>query len=336
MEVRMKSLYTYSISLYRKNVFLCWLCGCCVLLFSCIEVPVEEHSTEAYLIIHPDKSDYPVLPALMYHFYSMDGKSATPICLSCDGKGRFEGAVPAGTYRVIATNLNAEGVIFENMNSHSTAMVRALDAGISQRNVSATILNQPGQVYSVTMGDFIATDKDTAYHYPQPALLTKTLTLRFKLDEELQSEVNGLTGILRGVYPMVYLYSCDPVASGVNNSPSMAVNFQTTPSGDVWQAGVSLFGVCNPEHGDTYRNVLYVTLEKSDGTTAELEVELTNILSDIIENNNGEIPVEIPVEIKITETEIGIQGEAVPWKSGGDNGGEVPLTKQTYSSRMNY
>jgi len=276
-------------------------------------------STEGVLMIYPDQSDHP-LPALQYHFYNMDGSTAY-LCLSCDGNGNFSGMIPAGTYRLVATNTDAKGVQFVDMSSHESAFVTS---GVLTRSGSEyTLLNQPDNIYSVTLEDFTVNQGDTLSYFPESVLLTKNIRLSFTLQGNLVQQVTDINGVLHGVYSAVHLYSCTPTEEGVVNSPYYAVNFNTAQDATQWLASVNVFGLCDPEYGEVYRNTLTLQLTMEDESSISLEVELTDKLSDVIKENQGVIPVELSLEVSIDTTETGLSATVKDWKPGGESKPEV-------------
>jgi hypothetical protein len=164
---------------------------------------------------------------------------------------------------------------------------------------------------------------------PAPVLLTRRINLRFTLEEELADEVVALRGMLRGVYPSVYLYgrtfapiSSDSVAlsamtfNGVRNDGE----FDDGARDAGFEASFSLFGICNPRNGVAYENLLTVWLTLTDGSEQEIGVWLTDTLSDWFARHD-ENDVEI-IFLRITVfRDERIQARptgVVEWEDSGD------------------
>lgn len=282
-------------------------------------------ATEGYIRIYPDRSQY-TLPALQYHFYNTNTDVEYTV-LPCDGLGNFEGMLPVGTYRVIATNTTAANVSFSGMQNHETATVTATrmetrSGTLPHRmethgGTSPHYLAQPGSVYSTVLQDLIVSSTDTVHYDPAPALLTRTLNLVFTLMDGLEINVESLTGVLYGVCPSIYLYSHDPLQGDID-AASQAISFTTETIGRQSTASLQLFGLYNPDYGQTYTNVLELALTTSDGHEHSFEVDLTTTLSDIIAEYGYELPIKLSLPIEVRQTEIGITGNVIGWIEGGE------------------
>jgi len=262
-----------------------------------VQVPVVEGSVQIY----PDMSKH-TLPAMKYHFYNTDTDQEY-IVRSCDGIGNFDATLPVGTYRVIATNTSASNVEFTGMNSHETAIVKAHSQNsrlFISRSGNYTMLLQPDNVYSTIVEELVVTENNTVRLTPVPTLLTKQLNLVFSMQSGLDTEVASMTGVLPGIYPAVHLYTCE--GTQIEQSPEMAVNFETVAEGNERKAQISLFGVCDPATVD-YTNNLELELTMKDGSTSNVTLDLTEVISDIMEKNEGSIPPELSIPIEVTKTE---------------------------------
>lgn len=290
------------------------------ILSSCTRADIhypEVVSEKGYVQIYPDMSEH-TLPAVEYHFYNTDGKTEY-LCLSCDGKGNFNGTLPTGTYRVIATNTAASNVKFSAMDSHETAIVRAASLNNRQAISRAdySMLSQPDNVYSTVLDELVVVADKSVRMEPLPTLLTKHLNLIFTMQGNLETDVVAMTGVLPGIYPAMHLYTCE--GREIDQSPDMAINFETEQTGNQRKAQISLFGLCDPEYGDNYTNKLELELTMQDGTTANTTLNLTDIISDVIKQNQGDIPLDLTIPIEVKETEIGIVGEVGDWIAEGES-----------------
>jgi len=310
------------------------LCVSVFILTGCTKADIHYPTIETVqgmVMIYPDQSKY-TLPALKYHFYNVDTQIEYIVC-SCDGSGNFEGMLPIGTYRVIATNTNAQYVEFTDMQSYELATVTALPVftrstaqpTVKQRSALANYqlltvnyLAQPGEVYSTVMSELTVSQTDTLRYEPSPVLLTRRLRLLFTLQGELITEVSALNGVLRGVYPSMYLYTCSHTQEGISQAPDMAIGFDTEVQGNQREAQISLFGLCDPGYGHVYANELPLELTMNDGSKQQVTLDLTDVLSDIISQNQGTIPIEITIPIDIKRVGIGIEGIVTGWINEGE------------------
>ena len=291
-------------------------CVLLVILSTCTKADIDYRpEPQSLLLIHPDVSIH-TLPAMQYHFYNADEQTDCLI-LSCDGKGNFSGTIPPGDYRVIAVNTDANGVQFTGMDNCEAATV----SNSSLTRSSYTMLSQPDKVYSIPLDWFTISGTDTVYHYPTPVLLTKKVWIKITLTGTLQEDVIGIEGILPGVYSEVNLYSCKPTETGMASSPNQAVKFEFREQEDNWLTDVNLFGLCNPDHGLVYENNMDLFLTMSDQFVSEVEVELTEQLSEIIEKSQGVIPIELSLHIKIDRVRTKLIATVVAWRAGGSGSG---------------
>jgi len=274
-----------------------------------VEPPAN--GTEGYVRIYPDNSVHTGC-ALTYHFYNTN-TDIEYIVSACDGVGNFEGMLPIGTYRVIATNTDALNVTFSGMQGHTTAAVTAT----VQPTRSSTLLAQPSDIYSSTIGDLTVSPSDTVRYDPVPVLLTRTLNLVFTLMDGLEVSMESLSGTLYGVYPSVYLYSREPLLEGIDPA-SQAIIFEAYTTGKESLANLRLFGLYDPAYGETYTSVMELVLVTSDGIHHTFSVDLTETLSEIIAEYGYELPIELSLPITIRQTEIGISAGVSDWFPGGD------------------
>lgn len=303
---------------FDKHTYTKVLLLAALLLTSCAEAviyypgnTVEPPATEGYVRIYPDNSVHTGC-ALTYHFYNTN-TNIEYIVSTCDGVGNFEGTLPIGIYRVIATNTSAANVTFSGMEGHETAAVTAA----VQPTRSSTLLAQPDNIYSTTIGDLVVSPADTVYYKPTPVLLTHTLNLVFTLMDDLEINMEALSGTLYGVYPSVYLYSCEPLLEGVDPG-SQAITFEAHTTGKESLASLRLFGLYDPAYGETYTSVMDLVLVTSDGIRHTFEVDLTETLSEIVAEYGYELPIELSLPIEIRQTEIGIDAKVNDWFEGGD------------------
>lgn len=306
----MKRYHTLALP-YRDLLFL----AVCSLLFSLLYgcAPVDFGSfKESYVVIHPDRS----LPPMVYHFYSdRDALTIHP----CDGMGNYEGYLPMGTYHTIATNINTPNVLFKDLQNYEEASVHALPDPSAARAGDQLFLF-PGDVYSVSMSDVQVNGRDTVFLSPHPLLLTRHIVFRIFLSDTLEEEVGRVSGLLRGIQPSAKLFNSlladakDPEASGTR--------FVTHFSGEAREAEVSLFGITYPNYGESYTNTLFLSLERLHGAEY-VYIDMTHIISSVMDENEGDLPLHLSLKIDIRDTDIGLKAEVTSWEYSGSGTGEV-------------
>lgn len=295
------------------------LCASGFILVACTEAGVvrcTDTEQSGYLFIYPDNSEY-TLPALSYHFYNMDGRTEC-LTAACDGRGNFEGRIPAGTYRVIAVNTNAANITFTGLDRCETAM--ATDQSVSTRSVHSAGLPS---VYTVVLGDFDVVPSDTLHHAPLPELLTRHVRIRFLLGPNLLPLVSGIKGTLGGVYPSVRLFSGELHHDNIQNISLATIEFIADSKQQEWSAMVSVFGICDPAYGAAYTSTLNLTLTLTDGREVSAQADLTNQLSEIIDQSGGVIPISLELEMEIEPDEAGFTINIVGWEADGGDEAEI-------------
>lgn len=286
--------------------------------------------SEGYITIRPKQDDH-VLPAVQYHFYNYN--EAVPYrVFDSDAQGNFKGVLPAGHYRVLATNTSASGVVFRGMDDHRTAIVydttlRGTSRGGRSCSGSTTATRVIGAepVYSLIMTDLEVLPEDTAHHTPLPVRLTRTMSVAFTLTGELANQVTGIKGSMQGIYPSIFLFTGSTPYEDVVRSLGIWMDFTTTTHPEdshLWQAEFHLFGLCDPRNGEAYRNILQLSLEMADGDYP-FEIDLTNHLSDVLVQTGGVLPLELPLEVKLEWKELEVISNITPWKRDGDT--EIPI-----------
>lgn len=254
--------------------------------------------------------------ALAYYFYGTDGQ-LTQGPLSCDGQGNYKkDKFAIGTYRVLAVSASRPGVDLRDMDKHSAASA-CLSALVTNRSTGLTMVSQPGNVYSAVVKDEVKVSAEaSASHTPRVSLLTQTLELPITLKNGLGGEVTAISGILQGVSPSVNLLTGAPVSS-VDACANTAVSFTAGGEGSARTASISLFGICDPAGGEAYTNTLNLTLTMSDGSTEDLAVDLTDVLTDAL--SGGSFPsggLDLPVEVSRVSMQLG--AKVTGWSAGGE------------------
>jgi hypothetical protein len=154
---------------------------------------------------------------------------------------------------------------------------------------------------------------------PSPVLLTKQLVLVFTLSGGLDRQVTSMAGALPGVYPSVYLSTDQPSVQSLNESLVTSTRF-AVPGRDVERSvRIGLLGLHDPDYGRTYTGHLALTLYLNDDSPEKTMVDLTGVLSGIIEDNRGVFPPLAYIAIELTRTEVGGIGVSITdWGSGED------------------
>jgi len=301
-----------------------------LLLTACTKADIHyplQSATDGYVIIEPDQRTLSI-PAQSYHFYNMDG-ATPPEVLVCDGQGNFRGKLLVGTYLVLASNTGAGYTDFRGMDSYETAVVYDTSLNgytLPSRSISEAVMGCDS-VYSIRVEVLDVTAGDTVWHTPVPECLTKSVTLTFTITGNIRNQITSLTGTLYGIYPSAHLYYCSTPDEDIAQSPGVHINFTTTAADDDKPyirktCRFNLFGLCNPNGGDTYTNLMPLTVTVNN-TEYDFEIDLTDNLTEILKHYNGVIPLEIPLNIELNLNDMQITAEVKSWDNSGDS--EVPV-----------
>lgn len=284
-------------------------------LQSCTMGVVDYRTDEGKVIIRPDWSGYDLPAGTKFYFYNTDGKSA-PIEAGGTAEG-YVGMLPSGTYKMVAYNTDATQVEFQSMEKYETASVHALPntRRPATRDGDVRCILQPSQLYSLALGDVKVEYLGTTERTVKPLPLTKTIRLEFKLTGDGVADAKKISGEICGVYPTLLLATGTPTAESISNCPNTTTAFDVSLANNQGTAEIKVFGLHDPEGGTNYENRLKLAVTDKDNNIRNTEINLSDIVSDVIQQNGGTIPVEIPIEIQIEislkDTELKVS--AKPW-----------------------
>lgn len=292
-------------------------------LHSCTMRSVDYRTDQGKLIVRPDWGGYDLPAGTKFYFYNMDGVSA-PIEANGSAEG-YSGMLPSGSYRMVAYNTDAVQVDFKSMDKFETAAVHALPntRHVAMREGDVRCILQPKKLYSFTLGNIevkylVTTEVEVT---PQP--LTKTIRLHFTLSGDGAASAKKISGELCGVYPTLLLATGEPTSESINSCAKTTTAFEVILDNNQGTAILTVFGLHNPENGTTYTNRLTLTITKDNGEPAlEAKVDLSEAISDVIKDNGGTIPVEIPIDLAIEVKLIGtgLEVNVKPWKDDTGSG----------------
>jgi hypothetical protein len=245
------------------------------------------------------------LPKIEYRFYNED----TCFVHESDDEGNFEGHLRQGDYRVLATNTDAPGATFSEMDSYDKATV-----AIGNGQTRSSFANSLSPVYSVVIDHLDIPDNGIVRMEPLPVLLTKQLVLVFSLLGGLDTEVTSLSGELPGVYPSVYLTTGLPS----EQSSSTSVRFNVAGEGVQREARIGLFGLRDPGKEPVYTNNLSLAFTLNNGSEEETTIAMTSILSAIILAHEGKLPARVSIFIELRRWADGIGGSIKAWTDGSE------------------
>ena len=292
-------------------------------LQSCTMGSVDYRTDEGKVIIRPDWSGYDLPAGTKFYFYNMDGKS-TPVEAEGSAEG-YVGMLPSGTYKMVAYNTDATQVEFRSMEKYETAAVHALPNTRRSvtRNSDVRCILQPSQLYSLSLGDIKVEYLSTTEKSVKPLPLTKTIRLEFKLTGDGVADAKKISGEICGVYPTLLLATGEPTVESINSCPNTTTAFDVSLKDNQGTAEIKVFGLHDPEGGSNYENRLKLAVTDKDNQVRNAEIDLSDVVSDVIQQNGGTIPVEIPIEIQVEITLKDVTGmnvTAKPWEEDTGSG----------------
>jgi hypothetical protein len=261
---------------------------------------------------------------LEYRFYGAD----TCIIRSGDAQGNFEGTLPWGTYRVLATNTNAARATFTGMDAYETATVGAPAMPNSEDEDENTDPDTPEQwspvdtmdnVYSICVEELKVRASGAVEKSPPVDLLTRELVFIFELAGGLDIEVTSMRGALPGVFPSVSLITGRPSAESLNQSSRTAAVFSVPATDGQCLARIGLLGLLDPEEGNAYACDLSLTLLMIGDGKEEIKISMSSLFPEILMKNGGTLPRQLYIYITIAPdaSESGaIGGSILGWDTG--------------------
>lgn len=304
-----KKKYFLKIDLGIKTVFPLWafvtlLAG----LVSCTKGTLDSPPDEGSAVIEVNWNGNGAPPTSGFHFYFYPQNGGDVLEFDASATG-FEGKLPAGTYRVIACSTDARNVVYQGMESYSTASVRAQTDASSR---ATTYYTQPSGVYTLNLGQLVVSLNQTTQRVVIPDTLSKSINLEFSLQGA--ESIVDLKGLMRGVQPSVLISTKEP------SGDAGITNFSADVSGNQGQAQISVLGILDPQGSLPYRNLMDLTMTLSDSSVRTTQIDLTELLSEALNTNEGNVPLEIPVEIELKVIDNELVANVKPWNPSSGQG----------------
>lgn len=302
------------------------LIGLVLMNTGCMKRDLEQRALEGHLSVTLDWGEYPVPVGTKFYFYPEQG--GEPLVFEAPAAG-FVGMLPSGKYQMIVTNTDAVGVDYHGMDRYETAEVYALEqavasgvsaTGATQSRSGGVCIAEPMQVY----GAAGCTEVDMLHILPQgvhehvaiPVAHTKLVKLIFETSG--LEQVDRMSGIFNGVTPSVQL------STGRCAELSCSVAFTATTQGEGYAASFHVFNIAGsssptPAPGS---NTVDLVVDTGSGPK-NIEIDITDTIHEIIKDNDGVIPVEIPIDISLEVVDGELIATVRPWEQGGGGDSDV-------------
>lgn len=238
----------------------------------------------------------------------------------------FKGSLAAGTYRIVVCNEDAVNVDHRGLDNYATAEVFVLTKSAQpalRSNRAISLIQEPRQVFGTGVfkefEQLVIESNKTTTATVVPKLLTHEVQFFFKVKGS--DEVRSLEGVVNGVCSGVFL------ATGAYNTASnSSLEFLASPRSDATEvefvANVGIFNLLTSPESAAGTNTINIALTETNNTAHRATFDLTEVLKEIIVNNGGVIPIEIPVEVTLEVKALGeLTATIRPWDDSGSGGG---------------
>lgn len=247
----------------------------------------------------------------------------------------FAGELPAGEYRLVVHNTDALQVDYRGTDNYETAEVfaqeteyahttqsYALRSSLTRHDPGVPCILEPQQVFGTGVCNESETIVVTSGGTVQASVSATSLTRQMEFHFTVKSDVGvtSLKGVLDGIAPGMF------IASRQHNAPTAcAIEFtalpQTKSATSNFLSRMSVFGLLTTSQSPDETNVINVVLTLDDGKVFQAKADLTPTLKEIIADNGGTIPIEIPVDVTLEIHGIeGLTATVKPWEEGTGGG----------------
>lgn len=245
-----------------------------------------------------------------------------PVEASAEG---WSGNLPAGTYRIIVHNSDAENVDMRFKDKYDQAEIYVLTESEAAAKAKAAragecICHPDNLMLAAAIDEHAQGLLEVAYQKKvrvtaTPTLRVKYLRILFKVDDAIALS----TGSLSGVSPSLHC------ASASCASASERINLtvvRSSESGYAYQADAKVLDLVKPTNAS---HILTLNLTRPDGTPYSVTVDLTAAVDDIFTEKGGSLPVndkDHPYNISIELKKIGndLKADVIGWTEGTGGG----------------
>ncbi|MDL2255434.1 hypothetical protein LJC38_02485 [Parabacteroides sp. OttesenSCG-928-K15] len=282
-------------------------------LNACTEATLQEKERETKGILHvyPEWEEQEATDMLNTHLYPM---KANPLHLET-ASSEYRITAEAGDYSIISHNINTSGIDFTDLDDYGQAKATAIQINPTKADAKELLPSENAFRLAVESAKVAAAEETIVHSRMHP--LTRTLSLQFIVTNG--DKYQRISGMLEGVYYAVYLATGQPVGDDTD----WKIPFEIEINGDNRATAIiHLLGLYNPANGEHYENKMHLELEDDEANSYWTDVDLSEVITDILNSNKGDIPIDIPVEIEV-ELEVidgGLTATVNPWEAGKGTG----------------
>ena len=315
----------------RSGAKVLLLGGMMLFVAGCVKRDMEIRPDEGYMEIALDWGGDSRPQEARYLLYSESGALIREVSGITD---IFKGAFPVAAYRLVVHNTDARQVDWRGTEKYETAEVFAKATHYSEGHPlleGVPCVLEPQVVFAAGRceeGEKVEVRQlDTVRLTVRPRELTKQMKFRFIVNST--QPVQSLTGVLVGVAPGIFLAD----GSSDTSSPcAMEYTARRVDSGravhsvqgveTIYEARFNVFDLLADTQSPAGTNPLIIRLTLDDGSRSTGTFDLTPTLKELIAENGGQLPSEIPVEVAVLLRGVDLSATVAPWDDSGSGSGD--------------
>lgn len=240
-----------------------------------------------------------------------------------------------GSYKIIMLNTDGQNSYFKQTEDYFLAGVYSHENGIPD---PGTELTQPNNIFGTGSADqggtlTVAAGQNNSYTATAKRLTHKAI-FYFKITgidavSEVKGRLEGISpGVLLSLGQAVSISCFMPYMAGYlppQSSQSSAYRAQSKGEPVRYGASIEFFDLMaqvTPESEDATR--LYVEVIDGQGKVYSITKNITSVIRDIIAENDGFLPIDIPLDIdfKVNFATDEVTASIEPWDETGTGGGK--------------
>lgn len=246
------------------------------------------------------------------YFFPTEGGEV--LMYDCPSEG-FKGVLPVGSYRILVHNNDCSSVSVRNTDSFEAAEIYVLPEEVRS---GAYIQHADPIAFTTTLNEAEMLEvpyRDTVRVSAMPCLCVKEVGLVFEVVPPV--EFATCTGSLSGVSASI---KCSTAES---SDTSSAVRFTAVADAesDTFHASISVLDLLQPD-GSYGTHILDLLFTDASGASYPLQTDVTSEVNKFF-TENGEMPDEITLQIRISQVGGRLTASVVPWDGGGTGGGSM-------------
>lgn len=237
--------------------------------------------------------------------------------------------LPQGSYHMIVHNTDGANVRYLDMGKHSEGFVYVTSN-------SGQLIDMPQNIYTVAAHDngktfqIVGGGEHLINVSPQRA--TRGVHFTFKIIG--LPEISSLRGTLSGVSPGMMIATgeyldvpCIQPFVGTPLANRTAANSKASRAQTIWyQTDMEFFNLVSNEQNAPMINVLGVEIVDGNQNKYTVTSDITSSVHEIMIENGGELPVEVPLDVEIEVVDgaiIEIRVSVSEWQGAGEGMGNV-------------